>query len=224
MCGRFTLRNPQYLEFDFFDMRGTPDFPPSYNIFPGQQILVLRSGEEIEMVSLRWGLTPHWSKESSNGIINARSETAAEKASFRKPYRERRCLILADGFFEWTKEGKKPYFFSQKDNRPFAFAGIWDLWNKGDPPVESCAILTTAANDLMRPIHDRMPVIVPRRLYSDWLSSSLQDPTKIKELIQSSKPDDLSAYPVTNYVNKPAHQGPKCIEPLEEEFHQPELF
>jgi putative SOS response-associated peptidase YedK len=149
-------------------------------------------------------------------MINARSETAAEKPSFRKAFRTRRCLVVADGFYEWqkTKEGKQPYRFGLRSNQPFGFAGLWERWEKEGEPVESCTILTTDANELMRPIHDRMPVILPKDQYGLWLDPRCQDVEKVGQLLRPFPAEGLRAYRVSSLVNNPRNDVPKCVEAI----------
>jgi putative SOS response-associated peptidase YedK len=172
---------------------------PRFNVAPTQPIAVIRPGE---LVALRWGLVPSWSKDCK-GFINARAETAAEKPTFRSAFKKRRCLIPADGFYEWqrTKAGKRPYFIRLRDGEPFAFAGLWE--------GETSAILTTAANDLMRPIHDRMPVILASEDYERWLA----EPDA--SVLRPYAADAMMAYPVSTYVNNAKQEGSECIEPAE---------
>ena len=169
MCGRFTLHAPASAvakEYGLFDV---PELSPHFNISPGQSVAIVRQNAEAkkrELVQVHWGLIPSWAPDPKIGdrMANARSETAATKPSFRSAFKSRRCLIVADGFYEWQKtEGRKqPHYIGMKDSRPFGIAGLWERWEKGEEPVESCAILTTGANALMEPIHERMPVIRDR--------------------------------------------------------------
>jgi putative SOS response-associated peptidase YedK len=148
---------------------------------------------------------------------NARSETVADKPAFRHAFRRKRCLIAADGFFEWQKTGtkqKQPFYIHRRDGKPFAFAGLWEAWAKGEEPVESCTILTTEANDLMRPLHDRMPVILDVKDYDRRLYSTQQDPKKLAPLLVPYQGGELTAYPISTWVNSPRNQGPQCIEPM----------
>jgi putative SOS response-associated peptidase YedK len=152
-------------------------------------------------------------------MINARSETAADKPAFRHAFRRKRCLIAASGFYEWQKTGdkqKQPYYIHRRDDKPFAFAGLWEVWSKGEEPVESSTILTTEANDLMRPLHDRMPVILDTKNFDRWLDSAQQDPKKLEPLLVPYSGKSLAAYPISTWVNSPRNQGPKSIEPVAE--------
>ena len=175
-----------------------------------------------EFRPLRWSLVPSWAKDPAigNRMINARSETAATKPAFRNPMRERRCLILADGFYEWKREGprKQPDHIKFKNGDPFAFAGLRDRWQPPDgDPLETCTILTTTPNELMHVIHDRMPVILPSRAYNLWLDSAIRDVDPVQALLTPYPADAMIAYPVVSTrVNNPAHDTPECIEPLAE--------
>jgi putative SOS response-associated peptidase YedK len=170
-----------------------------------------------ELAWLRWGLVPSWAKDPSigNRLINARAETVAEKPAFRTALRRRRCLVVADGFYEWQRSGraKDPYFIRMRDDRPFAFAGLWESWEGPDHSVlETCTILTTEPNELVRPIHDRMPVILPPEVYACWLDTSIQDPGRLSQLLVAYASEPMEAYCVGSLVNSPAHDVPLCIE------------
>ena len=180
MCGRFTLRAPASVIAEQFALFEVPPFTARFNIAPTQPVPVIRMrpGPSLrarrgsrELVWLRWGLVPGWAKDPAIGsrLINARAETAAEKPAFRTALRQRRCLVAADGFYEWQQAGrtKQPYFIHLRDDRPFAFAGLWEAWEGADHAwLETCTLLTTGPNDVVRPIHDRMPVILPPQAYS----------------------------------------------------------
>lgn len=221
MCGRFTLTAPKEMLKQIFPLVDFPDMPPHYNIAPTQMVLALRQlprSTRPECVSLRWGLVPAWAEEVKAGppMINARAESVADKPAFRAAFRQRRCLVLADGFYEWQKtEGRKqPYFIRMKDAKPFAFAGLWERWHRGEQPVESCTILTTDANDLMRPLHDRMPVIIEPASYPRWLDPSCHDDAAVKDLLRPFPSEQLTAFPVGTQVNNARFDEPSCIQPL----------
>ena len=181
-CGRFTRKeNMQHLA-ELLGLKVLPPLPPRYNIAPSQLVACVRTNpesKERECVELKWGLVPSWAKDPSigNKMINARAETVAEKPSFRKAFKQQRCLVLADGFYEWKREGKtkQPYYIRFKDHRLFAFAGLWERWEKQDPALETCALITTGPNALMEPIHNRMPVILPEQSYASWLNAGLNN-------------------------------------------------
>jgi putative SOS response-associated peptidase YedK len=242
MCGRFTLRAPASLVAEQFGLLDVPPLDPRYNIAPTQPVAVVRtaglgavqeplpspvSGEGLgvraassprELVWLRWGLVPSWAQDPAigNRLINARAETAAQKPAFRAAMRRRRCLVVADGFYEWQRTGarKQPYFIRMRDDRPFAFAGLWESWEGADhSALETCTILTTDANELMRPIHDRMPVIVSPDDYALWLDPANERPEQLASLLEPYRGDAMIAYPVSTLVNSPAHDDPRCIEP-----------
>lgn len=218
MCGRYSLASsPEEILAEFGIGDESAGLGPRYNIAPQTPVAVIGMGREGKkrLGMLRWGLVPWWSKEPAIGarMINARAETLSTKPAFREPFERRRCLILADGFYEWKREGSRkiPMRIRQPDGRPFAFAGIWDRWR--DPqgqPLHTCAIVTTAANELLRPIHDRMPVILGRSDREAWL-----DPTRSPEQLRPLlRPFDgpLEAYAVSTIVNVAANDVPECIE------------
>lgn len=227
MCGRYTLLiSPEYL-LSLFEIGALPpDMPPPaarYNIAPTQPILIVRASNrpgEREVAHVVWGLIPPWSKDPSIGsrMINARSETAAEKPSFRNSLRRRRCLIPATGFYEWRKNSggtKQPYVMHREDGSPFAMAGIWETWRgPGDGEVESAAILTTGPNSLMSSIHDRMPVIVDPKDFPLWLDPRVDNTAKVQHLLRPAPDGLLQATPVSMQVNNPRNDGPDCIAPL----------
>jgi len=222
MCGRFTrTENMQHLA----KLLGLPIPPPlasRYNIAPSQLVACVRTNSETterEWVELQWGLVPSWAKEISIGLklINARGETVAEKPSFRKAFTHRRCLILADGFYEWKREGttKQPYYIRMKDHRPFAFAGLWERWEKEDPPIESCSLITIGSNAVMKPIHHRMPVILATMQYAEWLDTSLHETERLNTLLRPFPPEEMEAYPVSLMVNNPRNDYPECVLPTQ---------
>ena len=163
----------------------------------------------------KWGLIPSWAKEPGigNSLINARADTVAEKPAFRSAFKKRRCLAPADGFYEWKREnGKTPYYFRLKDESPFAFAGLWERWEKGDEPVESCTLITCEANGVVGPVHNRMPVILKPEGYARWLDPEEQRSEDLVRLLAPLPDDWLSAHPVGKLVNNPRNEDPRCIE------------
>jgi putative SOS response-associated peptidase YedK len=224
MCGRFTLTSPAETIAEQFQLPEVPSLSPRYNIAPTQPVAAVRrqpgnGGRELAV--LRWGLVPFWAKDPKIGsrMINARSETVAEKRSFRAAFRRRRCLVVADGFYEWQRRerGKQPFFIRLRDERPFAFAGLWEHWEGPAGALESCTVLTTEPNDLMRPLHSRMPVILPPEHYDLWLDPGVQEAGLLQPLLRPYPFEDMMAYPISTWVNRPANDGPRCIEPLAQE-------
>jgi putative SOS response-associated peptidase YedK len=214
MCGRFSLAvTPDELA-KFFDLDEVPDFPARYNIAPSQPIaVILKTSDQPErhFRLMRWGLIPAWAKDPAigNRLINARAETVAEKPSFRAAFKRRRCLIPASGFFEWqkTKAGKQPFYFRPQDEGLFAIAGLWESWQE----IETCTILTTAANELLQPIHERMPVILNPADYDQWLDWQTQDTEALQALLKPFLADQMLAYPVSKRVNNATIDNPECI-------------
>jgi putative SOS response-associated peptidase YedK len=183
MCGRFTLRASPRLIAEQFDLFNMPELKPRYNVAPSQSVAVVRQqpdAEGRELALLKWGLIPAWAADAKigNRMANAHSETAASKPSFRSAFKRRRCLVVADGFYEWQKVGskKQPHFIRLRDDRPFGIAGLWERWDKQGEPIESCTLLTTEPNELMKPIHDRMPVIIPAEKVQRLARSEVRRP------------------------------------------------
>lgn len=228
MCGRFTLRAPASVVAEQFGLFELEPFTPRFNIAPTQPVAAVRlaagDGEaRRELVWLHWGLIPSWATDPKIGarMINARSETAAEKPAFRAAMRRRRCLVVADGFYEWHREAgrKQPYLISMKDERPFAFAGLWEHWQGPDGTlISSCTLLTTGANELVAPIHDRMPVILGEEDYPRWLDPAVEQPGPLLPLLRPYPADRMAMHPVGTYVNSPTHDDPQCVARV------PELF
>ena len=224
MCGRFTLRTPANQLVEQFGLDTMPELRPRYNIAPTQQVPIIRppgSGPSRQLTFVRWGLIPSWAKEAAigNRMVNARGETVAEKPSFREAFKRRRCLVVADGYYEWKRTGraKQPYYIRLRDEAPLAFAGLWESWRGPrdmllDEPLETCTIITTDANELTSPIHDRMPVILDTNQYEFWLDSEFQESAPLLALLQPYDDDDLVADPVSTYVNSPAHDDATCID------------
>lgn len=217
MCGRFAFYSPAEATAALFGVNDMPEGKPRYNIAPTQDIAAIRIGsdEAREFALLRWGLVPFWAKDPSigNRMINARAETVAEKPSFRTAYRKRRCLILADGFYEWRKESdvKIPYFISLASGEPFAFAGLWENWHAkdSDESMQSTAIITTAANDFMGQLHHRMPVVLEKEAADRWLGGD-----DLPEIMEKSPV--FQAWPVDRRVNNARHEGEELVEPAGE--------
>ena len=220
MCGRFTLTvNPADLQETFENYTFPQTFAPRFNIAPTQPILAIPNDDRRTADFFIWGLIPMWAKDPSIGsrLINARAETIEEKPSFRGSLKYKRCLILADGFYEWKSAGKTkiPYFIHMSDRKPFAFAGLWDSWNSPDgSQVKSCTIITTEPNDLMSLIHNRMPAILHPRDYEKWLDPSAQTPETLKPLIKPYPAEEMNAYPVSTLVNKPENDIPGLVVPV----------
>src|SRR3712207_2206624 len=219
MCGRYTLATPvEKLAEEFGFDASSVELSPNYNVAPTQGVAaVLAENGHRRLELLRWGLIPSWADDPQIGsrMINARAETAPEKPSFRRSFRERRCLIPADGFYEWkrTNGAKQPYYILMKEGRPFAFAGLWESWtDNGGPEIRSCAILTTGPNALVERIHDRMPVILPPDTYDVWLDPA-SERDELTALFAPYPEDTLEAYPVSRFVNSPANNDPRCVEP-----------
>ncbi|WP_394140384.1 SOS response-associated peptidase [Cytobacillus oceanisediminis] len=220
MCGRFTLTETiQKLQMAFeFEYSGG-EIVPRYNIAPSQNILtVIGNGEQRIGKQMKWGLVPFWAKDEKIGfkMINARAEGIDSKPSFKTPFKRKRCLILADGFYEWrkTEEGKQPYRFIMKDEEPFALAGVWDTWNKGENPLMSCTIITTDPNEVTEEVHDRMPVILKKSDFEDWLNPNFNDTDYLKSLLVPYPAEKMDKYPVSSKVNSPKNERAELISPL----------
>ena len=205
-----------------FDITALPLFTPRYNIAPSQLIAAIRIDPDRatrKLVMLRWGLIPSWAKDPKigNQCINAKAETVAEKPSFRSAFKKRRCLIVATGFYEWQIQGrtKQPIWIGLRSHHPFAFAGLWERWTPAEgEPLETCTIITTEPNDLMAPIHNRMPVILAPTAYDQWIDPTLQHIEPLKALLRPYPSEELTAYPVSTLVNNPRHDVPQCLEPV----------
>ncbi len=203
-------------------LKAIPPLSPRYNIAPSQLLACVRTNpesQEREFVELKWGLVPSWANDPSigNKMINARAETVAVKPSFRKAFKQQRCLVLADGFYEWKREGKakQPYYIRFKDHRVFAFAGLWERWEKQDPALETCTLITTEPNALMEPIHNRMPVILSEQSYASWLKPNLNNTAYLSGLLEPYKEGEMEAFPVSQIVNNPRNDGPECVLPIQ---------
>lgn len=222
MCGRFTFAISPELLAEIFEVTALADIPTRYNIAPSQQVPIIREAATggRYLSSVRWGLVPHWAKDPSigNRMINARCETIHEKPAFRQAVRSRRCIVPASGFFEWaaTAAGRTPHYVTMRDGTPLAFAGIWDSWKTPEGEVlETCAILTTAANSLMAPLHDRMPVILHRTEFVLWLDRATNNPEKLQRLYHPYPAELLQECEVSKLVNNPAHETPETIVPVQ---------
>lgn len=222
MCGRFTLTtNVKKLAEAFTNFQPPTELPPRYNIAPSQPVAVVANTGQNKVDFFTWGLIPSWAKDPAvgNRMINARSETLAEKPSFRTAYRRRRCLVLADGFFEWRRnpdKSKTPMYIQLESQETFGFAGLWEEWHspQGDQ-ILSCTIITTEPNEFMAKIHNRMPVILPREAYAQWLDPAEQKPDQLQELLRPYPAEQMMAYPVSTLVNNPRNDSPDCISPVE---------
>lgn len=222
MCGRFTLHSRLNLLLQQFAIEAGPEWAPRYNIAPTQWSLVVRerAGGQREMVRLRWGLVPSWAKEVSIGqrMINARSETVSEKPSFRAAFKKRRCLVPADGYYEWakTEEGKQPYYIRLHDETPFAMAGLWESWHAGrEDALETFTVITTDACLATQSIHDRMPVIVRPDDYALWLDPEFEGTDALKELLHPLDSESVKFDRVSRQVNSAKFDDPSCIVPLD---------
>jgi putative SOS response-associated peptidase YedK len=221
MCGRFTLTvDPGDLQEAFPGLTIPVQFNPRFNIAPSQPVAVITNSPDYKLDFYIWGLIPSWAKdpEIGNRLINARAETLSEKPSFRTAFRRRRCLIPADGFYEWhataESKSKTPMFIHLKTGKPFAFAGLWEIWPAPDgSEVRSCTIITTQPNQLMEKIHARMPVILPPLVYSSWLDPAEQNPEMISKFLVPYPEEEMEAYPVSRLVNSPDNDVPECIKP-----------
>ena len=220
MCGRFTLQTPesQIRKAFHLPIGEQLGLTPRYNISPSQDIPIIRNtdnGHELSMA--RWGLVPHWSKEPKTkySTINARIETVAEKPTYRTPFRSKRCLIPADGFYEWKEiSGHKiPHFIHIRKGGVFAFAGIWDRWEGDGKTLDSCSIIVMPANEVIKPIHERMPAIIAPAHYDLWLDTRVTEKDEIMGCLNSAPSSSLKFYPISPWVNSPEHDDERCIQP-----------
>ena len=226
MCGRFTLRASTQQIVDQFRLTTMPEWQPRYNIAPTQQVPIVRPAEKRhsrQLTFARWGLIPSWAKEASigNRMINARAETLAEKPSFRAAFKVRRCLVVADGYYEWQPidGAKQPFYIHLDDHGLLGFAGLWESWPgptgaTPSDPLESCTIITTAAIEFTSHIHVRMPVLLQPEDYDRWLDPELQPSEGLWDLLQPYAADDLVADTVSTHVNSPKHEDAQCVEPV----------
>ena len=223
MCGRYSLTSPPEAMYLLFGLRELTNLAPRYNISPSQDVPVVRNGADGagEVAMMHWGLIPSWAKQRDFGAktINARAETVAEKPSFRAAFKKRRCLIPADGYYEWVKvaSGKQPYRFCREDGGVFALAGLWEHWQ--DPAdgevLESCSIIVREAGPMTAPLHHRMPAIVPPEQFELWLGEADADQTEVAAVLEVANEEGLKVYPVSKRVNSPKNDDPACIEPIE---------
>jgi putative SOS response-associated peptidase YedK len=227
MCGRYALKTstPELARMLGVDISSVPDagaeLESSYNVAPSQPVVscyVDKMGDR-RLARMRWGLIPSWSKDGSSkfSMINARAETITEKPSYRTPFRFRRCLVPADGFYEWRKvaSGKQPYFIRMRTTRPFAFAGIWERWKPAHgSAVISCSVITTIANETLHPIHPRMPVILSPESFDAWMDPKQTDAATLLPLLEPYPAEAMEAYPVSSFVNKPANNDERCWQAL----------
>jgi putative SOS response-associated peptidase YedK len=233
VCGRYvSVSSPSLLaERLHVDEVRIDDAEPNYNVTPRAEVpIVAETKDQLRVLDrVRWGLVPSWAKDLAVGdrLINARADGLATKPAYRRAFEKRRCLIPADGFYEWRalpgptkKKQKQPYFIAYADREPMAFAGLYEVWkDRTDPDAEwvrSCAIVTTDANDRLAPIHDRMPVVLPERAWAEWLDPDNHDTTKLAELLVPAPSDDFVFFPVSTLVNKPENQGPELLDPVPE--------
>ncbi|HKK14953.1 MAG TPA: SOS response-associated peptidase [Gammaproteobacteria bacterium] len=219
MCGRFTLATPAERIAEHFQLAAVPALAPRYNIAPSQPVAAVRAAEAgRELVWLRWGLVPSWARDPKIGyrMINARAESLAERPAYRTALRRRRCLVPADGFYEWqTLAGaRQPWYIRLRDGEPFAIAGLWEHW-QGDngTVIDSVTLVTTTANTLLAPVHGRMPVLLPADAYSAWLDPRLQDTGRLSDLLQPYPAESMSAYPVSRRVNDTRTDDRALLEP-----------
>ena len=229
MCGRFVqFSSLRTLEIHFPIDSIAGEVIASYNVAPTQEVLAIihQNGRRLE--KLRWGLVPPWSKDlaGASRLINARAETAAQKPSFRTAFKRRRCLIMADGFYEWEgkKGSKQPYFFTLPSRRPFAFGGLWETWKSNDaadddPVYKSCTILTTAASESVREVHHRMPVILQPEAYDDWLDPEIHDADRLAAVLQNHLVRKMQYYPVSKLVNRVQNNTAENITPRKEKIN-----
>jgi len=232
VCGRFTLRAAPEAVAEHFGLADPPELSARYNIAPGQAVATIRAvgGGEPPVCEFRtWGLVPAWAKSPAIGqrMINARAETVAAKTAFRSAFRQRRCLIPADGFYEWASgsKPKQPYHIAREDGALFGFAGLWELWRSQEGrAVESCTIITAAANATLRPVHDRMPVILDPADYASWLDPGQGDVDRLRELLVPCPEESLVLQTVGLLVNDPRNEDPECVAPAPPQLGQADLL
>lgn len=223
MCGRYSLHaNPNVVALQF-GLAYPPAISARYNIAPGTEILAVRAGPKSARGGdlLHWGLIPSWAKDATIGqrLNNARADTLSEKPSFRAAFRRRRCIIPANGFYEWMPTGdrKQPYYIRPVGDELFGFAGLYEHWQGPNGPINSCAMITTEANELIRPIHDRMPVILPVEAYAHWLDPDNPDPAALQSMLKPAPPERMTATPVSFRVNSVRNDDATLLEPVTQE-------
>jgi putative SOS response-associated peptidase YedK len=222
MCGRFEIHSAVEIIAEIFGISDWDiESPPRYNIAPGQDILIVINDGKRRLVKSRWGFVPSWSRDLETGyrMINARAETVASSKTFKSAFEKQRCLVIADGFYEWRKEGaaKKPFYIRLKSQRPFGFAGLYNVWKSPDgEPLTTCTIITIDANDLVMPIHDRMPVIAPADKYDLRLDPGARDSSVFTAVLNPYPPGEMELFPVTPKVNSLRYNSPESIKPLDE--------
>ena len=222
MCGRFVRSSTIKEIAAYFDVEQPAlDLEPSYNVAPAQDIIIINNLGVKQIVKCRWGFVPPWAKDLSEGynMINARSETVAEKPSFKTAFRKQRCLVIANGFYEWRKEKRRkvPFYVSLKSGKPFGFAGLYTVWISPEgEKMCTCAILTTGASDLIAPVHDRMPVVIPRDKEDLWLAPEVNDADLLRDLLMSNPPEEMMIRKVSDRVNSPSYNSPVNIEPVQD--------
>lgn len=223
MCGRYTIKTPAKELTRLFGELPFPDLVPRYNVAPTQPVLCVREHHgEKQALMMRWGLVPSWAKDVSigNKMINARAETVADKPSYRAAFKRRRCLVVADGFYEWKKldgRGKQPWYFTLQDDEPFAFAGLWETWQSPDgSELETCTLITGEPNELVKPVHNRMPVILPPERYDLWMDPKVEGGAQLVSLLGPYPAEEMKATPVSDAVNSPRNDFPQLIDSVAE--------
>jgi len=220
MCGRFEIHSvPQIIAEIFGITEWDIEYPPRYNIAPSQDILIVINDGKRKLIKSRWGFVPSSFSDLNTGyrMINARAETVAGSLAFKSAFEKQRCLVVADGFYEWRKEGttRKPFYVRLRSHKPFGFAGLYNVWRSPDgEPLTTSTIVTTDANELIMPIHDRMPVIIPADKYDTWLGPAVLDSSALLEVLNPYPPGEMELFPVTPKVNSVAHDSPENIRPM----------
>jgi putative SOS response-associated peptidase YedK len=223
VCGRFTLTSSPERLAERFGLDEVPGLAPRFNIAPSQEVATVRrrDGSGARVLEMRrWGLVPSWARDPrvGNRMINARSETVAERPAFRSAFRLRRCLVPADGFYEWAggRGPRQPYHIRLADGAPFGIAGLWERWSGPDGGViESCTLLTTAANARLAAVHDRMPVILEPEAFERWLDPAVREPERLRDLLRPLPPERVALHPVSRRVNDPRNDDPGCVAPVD---------